>query len=294
MKKIFLSLILALIGFTAPCQLLWQVSGNGLSRPSYVVGTHHFAPASMIDSIPGLPQAIQDCDMVYGEVEKDSLMSQAVQMRIAQAMMAPADSTLDQLLSPEGYKIVEQIFNKYFAGMGVTLDQLKMLKPNGLSTQMQALQAIQHFPNFDPNGMIDVAVQSRANALGKPLGGLETVDSQIDLLFNTPLSTQAADLLETCKKDDMFEEISSMLSEAYMRQDLGALEAIFTDPEIGDDAEALDRLIYNRNRSWAAKLTHILPERSVLVCVGAGHLPGDQGLLQLLRNAGYTVTPVTQ
>ena len=70
---------------------------------------------------------------------------------------------------------------------------------------------------------------------------------------------------------------------------------IITDPELGgDDAEAMDAVVYDRNRAWAAKLVKIMPERACLVCVGAGHLPGDQGLLQLLRNRGYTVEPMQQ
>ena len=86
---------------------------------------------------------------------------------------------------------------------------------------------------------------------------------------------------------------SSKLVEAYLAQDLSQLEAIITDPEIGgDDAEAMDALIYDRNRSWAEKLVTMMPERSCLVCVGAGHLPGNQGLLQLLRDRGYTVEPM--
>ena len=56
--------------FCANAQLLWKISGNGLEKPSYVFGTHHVAPASMLDSIPGFNQAIADCDVVYGEVEK--------------------------------------------------------------------------------------------------------------------------------------------------------------------------------------------------------------------------------
>ena len=60
----------------------------------------------------------------------------------------------------------------------------------------------------------------------------------------------------------------------------------------GESEEAMEALIYSRNRSWAEKLVKIMPERTCLVCVGAGHLPGPQGLLQLLRDKGYTVEPM--
>ena len=105
----------------------------------------------MIDQIPGMAQAFEDCDIVLGEIDNEEITGTKAQMAMAQAMMAPVDSTLDKLYSPEDYAIVEQVFNKYFGGMGVTLSQMKMLKPSAISTQMQAMQAIKYFPNFEAN-----------------------------------------------------------------------------------------------------------------------------------------------
>jgi len=295
MKKLFLILALATLALATNAQLLWKVSGNGLGRPSYILGTYHLAPASMMENIAGMQQALEGCDIVVGEIGKESMMNPEAQMAMAQAMMAPADSTLDKLFTPEDYALVENVFNKYFGTMGVQLSQMKMLKPMAIVVQMQAMQAVKHFPNFNESELIDMAVQSRANDLGKPSEGLETIQEQVDLLFNTPLTEQAEELLDVCKKDDLFTVQSSALAEAYMAQDLAKIEAIITDPELGgDDAEAMDAVVYDRNRAWAEKLVKIMPERACLVCVGAGHLPGDQGLLQLLRNRGYTVEPMQQ
>jgi uncharacterized protein YbaP (TraB family) len=174
--------------------------------------------------------------------------------------------------------------------MGVTLNQMKIFKPSAISVQMQAMQAVKYFPNFNPNDLIDMAVQTRANEMGRPSIGLETVEEQTDLLFKAPLTEQAEELLDACKKDDYFVVMSSALVEAYMAQDLNQIESIMTDPEIGgDDPGAMDALLYDRNRDWAVKLVKMMPERACLVCVGAGHLVGQQGLLQLLRDRGYTV-----
>ena len=90
MKKIFLIFALMTLAFAAQAQLLWKVSGNGLSRPSYIMGTYHFAPATMMDKIPGMQQALEGCDVVVGEIEKESLMSQEAQMMMAQAMLVPS------------------------------------------------------------------------------------------------------------------------------------------------------------------------------------------------------------
>jgi uncharacterized protein YbaP (TraB family) len=123
--------------------------------------------------------------------------------------------------------------------------------------------------------------------------GLESVDEQINLLFNGSIANQAKGLVEACKQDEFFQVQSAALADAYLAQDLDKLLAVMTDATMGGDSEEeMEVLIYSRNRSWAEKLKVIMPERACLVCVGAGHLPGEQGLLQLLRNAGYTVEPM--
>ena len=293
MKRLALMVAVLMLAVASQAQLLWKVSGNGLARPSYIMGTYHFAPASMMEKIPGMQQALDGCDIVVGEIDKEEMMGQDAQMKMGFAMMAPPDSTLDKLFTPEEYAVVEQVFDKYFGNMGVKLSQMNMLKPSAISVQMQAMQAVKYFPNFNENELIDMAVQTRANEMGRPSVGLETMEEQIELLFNGSLKEQAQDLLDACKKDDLFTVQSSALVEAYMAQDLAKIEQVMTDPEIGgDDAEAMDALIYDRNRDWAEKLDKMIPERAALICVGAGHLPGDQGLLQLLRNRGYTVEPM--
>ena len=293
MKRLSLLLAVLMLALASQAQLLWKVSGNGLARPSYVMGTYHFAPASMIDKIPGMQEAFAGCDVVVGEIEREDMMNPELQLSMAQAMMAPLDSTLDKLYSPEDYRLIENVFNKYFGNMGVKLSQMNMVKPGAISAQMQAMQALKYFPDFDASDLIDMAVQEHANEMGRPSVGLETIQEQTDLLFNAPIAEQAEGLLEACKKDDLFVVQSSALVEAYMAQDLSKIESIMTDPELGgDDADAMDALIYDRNRNWVEKLVKMMPERASLVCVGAGHLPGDQGLLQLLRDRGYTVEPM--
>lgn len=293
MKRLSLIIAVLAVALVSQAQLLWKVSGNGLGRPSYIFGTHHMAPSTMIDQIPGINAAIDGCDIVVGEIEKDSLMSKEAQMKMANAMIAPTDSTLDMLYTPTEYAVIEKVFDKYFGAMGVKLAQMKTLKPNAISTQLQAMQAVKYFPNFDANNLIDIAVQDRANKAGRPSASLESLQEQIDLLFNAPLTEQAKNLLEACRQDAFFQEQSSALAEAYMHQDLDKLMAVMTDATMGGESEeAMEALIYSRNRNWAEKLVKIMPERTCLVCVGAGHLPGPQGLLQLLRDKGYTVEPM--
>lgn len=295
-RRILVFLAVLMVALSAWSQLLWRVSGNGLEKPSFLMGTHHFAPADFIDSVSGLNDAIRSCDAVYGEIHRDSMMNIQAQQRVAMAMVAPADSTLDKVLTPEQYAVVKSVVDGYLAPAGITLASLNMLKPAGVSIQLQALQALKYFKDFDHNKQIDRSVQNRGEQAGKMLGGFETVDDQVAILFGTPIVDQAEGLVDVCEHDADFERVCIELAEAYMRQDLDFMLRQIVTPDAGlapTDAE-LELLLWGRNRRWVEKLKVLMPQQSVLVCVGAGHLPGDKGLIALLSGAGYIVESVSK
>ena len=208
-------------------------------------------------------------------------------------MRAPADSTIDKLITPEEDQLVDSVVKDYLLGM-VGLQHLKHLKPVVVSTQLNVLQMQKYFPEFSSTGdAIDIALQNKGLKLGKYVAGLETVDDQMEALFGAPLTEQAQDLVDFCRNDTNFTEYNAQLCDAYHAQDLDALERIIYDPEIGMSEEQTERLSNTRNRKWMDKITKTLPVQSVLVVVGAAHLIGKQGLIALLRDRGYTVEPVT-
>ena len=112
------------------------------------------------------------------------------------------------------------------------------------------------------------------------------------MLFGTPLELQALELVNFCRKDKDIVDYSDKLCAAYHAHDLAAIEKIFVDDEDEELQEQMERLAYKRNRQWMDKITMTLPVQSVLVAVGAAHLVGEQGLIKLLRDRGYTVEPV--
>ncbi len=294
MKRIVLILLSLLVVVPGWAQLLWKVDGGGLERPSYIVGTHHFAPVGMIDSIEGLREVIGEVDAVYGEIHEDSLATPAAQQAMMQAVIAPPDSTLNEVLSEEEWAVVDTVVRKYMGAMGLNLELLAALTPAGLSLQLQALQAQVYFPGYDPRQQLDRTVQLMGRAMGKELGSLETVDDQLHLLFDVPIKDQAEALVEMCRADDEYLDVTRQMADAYVAEDLDAMLKLLLDPVAGEKPtpEELDRLVWGRNRNWVSKLLAIMPRRSVLVCVGAGHLPGEQGLISLLREAGYSVEPM--
>lgn len=87
MKKILLIIAMAVVGISAQAQLLWKVSGNGLQKPSYIFGTHHYAPLTVLDSVPQIRQVQNDVEQVCGEV--DMLNTRDLTRLTAEAIMLP-------------------------------------------------------------------------------------------------------------------------------------------------------------------------------------------------------------
>ena len=267
--------------------LLWEISGNGLSESSYIFGTHHIAPLTICDSIVGFDDAFNSCKQLYGEI--DMLNLSADESKISAAMMLPKDSLLDVLYSPEEYKLIDSIFKIH---MGVGVDRFNIISPAALGLQLSLVQHMKMFKGFDPSKALDKTLQSRAAERGAAVYGLETVDFQMNLLFGRPLAEQVDDLLKMVSTIDSAEERIKGMNESYMAQDLDNMFEYFRDPVIGVDSdEEFDRLINDRNHNWMGQIKSIF-ETPTFIVVGAGHLPGDEGLLSLLRKQGYTVKGV--
>lgn len=292
MKHFFSIIFMAVIAIVScNAQILWEVSGNGLSKPSYIMGTHHIASISIIDSIDGFNEAINRCDVLYGEVSKEEMNSLETQQKAMQLSIAPADSTLDKIFTPAQFDSIDNVLKKYTAGMA-SLQQLVMLKPTLVATQLAVMQSLKAFPDFNPQQQLDSHVQSLADSLGKELGAFETVDFQLNLLYGQPIAEQAKELLIAVRHDDELESFSHKLANAYKSQNLDLMYEYMNDPILGFDDASKKRLVDDRNQRWVETLVELMPQKSIFVCVGAGHLPGESGLLNLLRQKGYTVSPV--
>lgn len=292
MKHFFSIIFMAVIAIVScNAQILWEVSGNGLSKPSYIMGTHHIAPISIIDSIDGFNEAINRCDVLYGEVSKEEMNSMETQQKAMQLSIAPADSTLDKIFTPAQFDSIDNVLKKYTAGMA-SLQQLVMLKPTLVATQLAVMQSLKAFPDFNPQQQLDSNVQSLADSLGKELGAFETVDFQLNLLYGQPIAEQAKELLIAVRHDDELESFSHKLANAYKSQNLDLMYEYMNDPILGFDDASKKRLVDDRNQRWVETLVELMPQKSIFVCVGAGHLPGESGLLNLLQQKGYTISPV--
>lgn len=272
-------------------QLLWEISGKGIEKPSYLLGTHHIAPTSVLDSVIGFKEAFATTDKVYGEIIISKDVAQQLQMGLVKYGAAPQDSTLSALLSPAQIDSLDKVLKSYMGPMG-TAAQFNLLKPVMASTTLALLQSQKAFPNFNPGQQLDGAIQDMAIAAGKEVGAFETIDDQCRAMFGGSILSQAQDLMDMVRNDNNAVETAQSLANAYLAGDLNTMLTIIEDSSSANSEEWKERMINKRNANWLRIIAGLLPSASIFIAVGAGHLPGDKGLISLLRKEGYSVSPV--
>ncbi len=295
-----LTLLLAIAAIAGvDAQLLYRISGNGLEKPSYIVGTYHLAPASFADSIPGAQAALDEVEQVCGEVDMDEMQSMTGMQKVMAAMMLPDGKSLSDILTEEQMGKLNSFMTET---LGADLSnpmvaaQLGKMTPAAISTQLQMVQYMKMTPGFNPSAMIDSYFQVVAKNAGKPVIGFETVEFQISLLYTgTPLERQKEQLMCMLDNQEYNLMIMKNLTEAYFSQNLEKVLEV-TEEKLGNSCDSTmeedEALIYGRNATWAEKVPAIIGDKSTLIVVGAAHLPGERGVLELLRKAGYTVEGV--
>lgn len=299
MKRLFVIFALTIATMSASAQLLYKITGKGLSSPSYIVGTYHLAPASFADSIPGMRKAMADCQQTYGELVMEEMLGADSVAVMQQAMMLPEGMTLEKLLTADEMGRLNA-YMKELLGMDMTNPMLKQqmgkMTPMALSTALTLLNFMKRTGRLDVQNGIDNYFQKEAHAQGKGIGGLETLAFQIKTLFQGTTLERQKELL-MCQVDNaaFMDEMTDRVVTAYFAQDINAIKEAMDaklhnscDNTPEEDAAILD----NRNADWLTKMPAIMAQKPTLFAVGAGHLPGEKGVLNLLRKAGYTVEGV--
>ena len=287
MKRILTLLALSLLCLTSNAQLVWKISGNGIKKPSYILGTHHGCPFTYCDSIPGLMKAFDKVDNIIGEINMIEFaeMSPERMQKMQAMMMMPADTSLLSLFSTEEAAKVNEWLGKK---MGASLEMLSVMKPMTIMVTVQNKEMMEVIPEIATMTTIDKYMQTLGQRKGKTIGELETADYQMELLYGNSLEEQADALLEMIDHGDS-KELLQQLTNAYKSQNLDTLWKVFQEQMTGYEYDAIVKV---RNLNWEKQMTELLPKQSTLFVVGAGHLPGESGMINLLREAGFKVKPV--
>ncbi|MDB5222096.1 MAG: TraB/GumN family protein [Chitinophagaceae bacterium] len=261
--------------------LLWQVSGNNLKKPSYIFGTFHLLCKDDIKFSEQLKSSLTNADEVYMEMDMDdpsTMLSGLLYMNMKDG------KKLKDLYTPDEYKKVEGYFTD---SLGMPMMLFQNIKPYFLVAMLYPKMM-----NCKTASGVEEELMKLAKENKKEIKGLETMQFQASVFDSIPYEWQAKELLKNIDSFSVYKkEFDTMVLE-YKHQQLSSMEKLLAKSEVGSDKKYEDILLTKRNINWVDQLKTIMQKESVFVAVGAGHLVGEMGLLNLLRKEGYTVEPL--
>lgn len=265
--------------------VLWEVSGKGLPAPSYLFGTIHAVCAQDLTITENIKSRLGASRQLYLELDLDdpNMLGGMQGLMSMQGLLFMKDgTTLETLLSKEDYQLV----NGYFSdSLGIPLGLMKNIKPFFLTSMV--LPAVM---DCQPTSW-ETSLSELAKAKGTEVKGLETVEEQLAFFDKISYQDQAAMLVEGLRNAGKSKEDFRSLVSLYQQGDIEALQKIVTAQSSG--LGKYDQLLVTeRNNRWVPLVEKAAREKSTFFAVGAGHLGGPEGMVRLLRKAGYTVTPV--
>lgn len=265
--------------------LLWKISGNGLTAASYLYGTIHIIGAEDFFLPDGTLSAIDESDKMVFEVDMNEMNNIGSQMDLLKGAFMKDGKTLKDVMSAEEYELVQA----HFKEMGLPMFMFEKMKPMLLT--VFASDDIN--PADLQNGKIksyEMEFLEMGKQADKEIGGLETLEFQMSIFDSIPYTDQATMLIESIKggdsESDQFQEMVDM----YKRQDITAMVEMFDEEDGGLEGHD-DVLLVGRNLNWIPIMSEMMKEKVTFFAVGAGHLAGQKGVIQLLRDQGYTVKP---
>lgn len=267
--------------------LFWEVSGKGLESPSYLFGTYHVLNHSYLHEVPSVKATFEKMNGVVVETVIDSAKLQQIVMKLIRS-----SKKLPDLVNEDDYKLIAAEVEKTLGADMTMMGQFKPVFITYMLTMVYNQQENNEFLAKYSGTPIDIYFASAAKKNGKPVSSFETMEEQFDILFkHDSEEKQAEQLVEFVKTNDEMRSSMKELTTLYVNQDLKGMHEMYKKyaKQFGSAAYLLD----DRNIKWIKALPAILQQGNQFIAVGALHFTGEKGLIKLLREAGYTVKPVS-
>jgi uncharacterized protein YbaP (TraB family) len=254
--------------------LLWSVTSPE-GKTSHILGTIHSSDPEVLGLKKPVRMAFADSRLYVMELIPDA---QAI-TRMQSSMLFAPDEQLKDALTAELYGKVVRAMEK----RGVPEAATARMRPWTLLVTL-------NMPAENSGLILDNLLYQQALKAGMSVQGLETVDEQLVVLTDWPREKIISWLEETVDNLDHIESMQQELMQAWLDRDLSRLQQVAMEMEFGDEAdyqEFMLRLVDQRNQRMVARMTASLEEGGAFIAVGALHLPGEQGVLNLLHQRGY-------
>ncbi|MTH18040.1 TraB/GumN family protein [Flavobacterium sp. LC2016-01] len=253
--------------------LLWEVSGNGLEKPSYLYGTIHMICGPDYFLSEKTKKAFSTANKLVLEIN----FANAAEMTDMQKL-AMGKEPLSKLLNPRQLSQLDDILKKT---AGMTVQQVDNFS---LMTVM-SLISMKSFGCADIK-LYEMEFIEMAKKRNIQIDGLETVKSQISIFENAYTNDEMITMLSESDQDE-----TAKLVAVYKAENIESLYDIITDKKITSE-KTKKMILDGRNLNWIKVMPQMMKNESVFFAVGAAHLGGEFGVINLLRNAGYIVKPV--
>lgn len=281
-----ISLFLLVTGSCGPIQgaeppaLFWSISKNG-EAAGYLLGTIHSEDPRVLDFHESFSEHLVSNAFFAMEIVPDL----PTLSRLTQYMQYPDDRTLESQVGPDRYALLRKLLEKY----KIPQDWVPKMK-------VWAVMMTLSVPPPKTGLFMDFSLSLRAAGAGLKVVGLETLEEQLSFLEAMSLEQQLELLDQAMEEQEKSGEIHARMVDSYLAGDMAALQAT-AEEQLDQLDEAtrrqfVERGVNQRNQRMIASLLPLLQQGKVFTAVGALHLPGEQGLIRLLQDQGYELSPL--
>jgi len=276
-RLILLSAVLFIFVNAFTQNLLWKISGKGIKEPSYLFGTIHITDKRVFSFDSTVYKALDACDALALEMIMDELKKEDVEKH-----MLLTKGTLKDLFTEEEWKTVQKEFTNK---TGNSILPFMKMKPFFVYSQL-----IQAGMSKDMPEALDMFLLKKYRSDKKTVLGIEVLADQIAAIDQIDLKEQGQMLFkaleDTSTETDQFEE----LIETYLKQDLNRMLEMMKDSSLPEKFN--QAFLVGRNVKMAVNIAKYSKKQKTFNAIGAAHLPGEKGVIELLRKKGYTVEPI--
>lgn len=261
--------------------LFWQISGNGLSKPSYLYGTIHIISHNDYFLGKNVSKKLNKSEELVMEIDLNNIDVAA----LTKLSLLDSNKTIKDYMSDTDYVILQSFMED---SIGIKKNTFELfyskLKPFYLEQLIFFTYLDQEKESYEQ------IFKKIAEDKNIPQSGLESFEEQLLFLEEIPLDMQLKSMVKTIKNyTDETQKLDALIKD-YKEQNLTSLTKSF---EADEDLILKEKLLDKRNSNWIPKLKTLMQPKSCFIAVGAGHLGGENGLINLLKKQGYTVEPIS-
>lgn len=260
--------------------LLWEISGNGLSQPSYVFGTIHLICPDKFFVPRGTEEKLKAAQQVFLEIDMDDPQ---MMMKTQKLMMSADGKKLKDIMNESDYKAFSEYFKK---NVGMDVIMFGPAKPMLYMSVAMMKSTGCPMPKSYEEYFVKEAKTEKKEVLG-----LETIEDQIAMMDKATTEQQVSWLMEIVNETEKGNETYKQMIDLYTKQDVEALTKMISEKMVGTKGME-EELLDKRNQNWIPIIEQNIKQKSTFFAVGAGHLGGEKGVLKLLQQKGYTLKSV--